>query len=82
MILIVASHYAVHGFNIAELDYPLNRYVVSILSLGGKLGVSCFFLISGYFMVRLNITWHKLVKLIGEVWFYSFGGEKRTDDYA
>ena len=73
MLCIVAHHYAVHGFSGVELDYSINRYVVGVFSLGGKLGVSCFILISGYFMVHSNITLRKLVKLIAEVWFYSVG---------
>lgn len=73
MILIIAHHYAVHGFNLVEWNGSLNQYIVDVLSLGGKLGVSCFILISGYFMVYSKITLHKLVKLIAEVWFYSVG---------
>lgn len=73
MFLIVAHHYAMHGFNIAELNYSFNRYIVGVLSLGGKLGVSCFILISGFFMVNFQITLHKLIKIIAEVWVYSAG---------
>lgn len=73
MVLIIAHHYAVHGFNQVEWNGPLNQIIVGILSLGGKLGVSCFVLISGYFMVYSKITLHKLIKLIAEVWFYSVG---------
>ena len=73
MVLIVAHHYAVHGFRTIEMTYSFNRYVVGILSLGGKLGVACFVLISGYFMVYSRFTLNKLIKLIAETWFYSVG---------
>jgi hypothetical protein len=71
MVLIVMHHYAVHGFSVSELAYSPNRYIVGVFSLGGKLGVSCFVLISGYFMVNSKITAKKLIKLIAETWFYS-----------
>jgi surface polysaccharide O-acyltransferase-like enzyme len=71
MLLIVAQHYSVHGFSTIEMKYSLNRYVVGILSLGGKLGVACFILISGYFMVYSKFTVKKLIKLVAETWFYT-----------
>lgn len=73
MLLIVASHYGLHGFKTIEMTYSLNRYIVGALSLGGKVGVSCFILISGYFIVNSKFTIRKLIKLLGEVWFYSVG---------
>ena len=73
MLLIVAYHYACHGYNLVKFDDLFNQHVEGILLLGGKLGVSCFILISGYFMVRTKITLYKLVKLIAQVWFYSVG---------
>lgn len=73
MILIVAHHYAVHGFTTIEMTYSFNRYIVGFLSLGGKLGVACFVLISGYFMVYSKFTLYKLIKLVAQTWFYSVG---------
>jgi surface polysaccharide O-acyltransferase-like enzyme len=73
MVLIVTHHYAVHGFTVSELPYSLNMYIVEVLSLGGKWGVSCFVLISGYFMVNSKITVRKIIKIIAETWFYSVG---------
>jgi surface polysaccharide O-acyltransferase-like enzyme len=73
MVLIVAHHYSVHGFGTIELTYSFNRYLVGFLSLGGKLGVSCFVLISGYFMVNSKFTLGKLIKLVAETLFYSVG---------
>lgn len=71
MIMIIAHHYVVRGLTTIELEYSFNRYIAGFLSLGGKLGVTVFILISGYFMVDSKFTLSKLLKLIGEVWFYS-----------
>lgn len=71
MVLIVAFHYAGHGFNRDLLDYTYNKYIIDILMIGGKLGVNCFVLISAYFMIESKITLKKLMKLWTEIWFYS-----------
>lgn len=71
MLLIVAHHCSVHGFTSVEWAGSFNKYIVDWLSLGGKLGVNCFVLISGYFMVNSRFTVKKLLKLTGAVWFYS-----------
>lgn len=74
MIIIVAHHYALHGFYLDEIKSVFfNKYVLDFLSLGGKLGVCIFIFISGYFMVNSKFTIKKLWKLIGQVFFYSFG---------
>lgn len=73
MVLIVMHHYAIHGFVQINLSYSLNKYIVDCLSVGGKLGVDCFILISGFFMVNSRFTVKKLFRLLGEVWFYSIG---------
>ncbi len=74
IILIIAHHYAVHGFSQAVyLDTSFNSYILDILSLGGKIGVSCFILLSGYFMINNKFTIKKLWKIVGQVFFYSAG---------
>lgn len=70
IILIIAHHYAIHGFDISSLPYHYNQYIISILGLGGKLGVVCFILISGYYMCESKISIKKILKLIAETWFY------------
>lgn len=70
--LIIAHHYAIHGFQLKEIDvFSYNRIIVNILSLGGKLGVNLFVLISSYFMVDSKFKFKKLIKLFGETWIYS-----------
>lgn len=73
MLLIVAHHFAVHGFAESEITYCLNKYVVDLFASGGKIGVDGFILISGYFMVNSQYNFKKFLKLEGEVWFYSVG---------
>ena len=52
MLLIVAHHFVVHGFELENIEtFSYNKIVVEILSLGGKLGVNLFVLISAYFMI-------------------------------
>jgi len=46
-------------------------YSVQCLSLGGKVGVSIFILITGYFMVNKNFSGRKAIRLYLEVFFYS-----------
>ena len=70
MILIVAHHYSVHGgFILPNMDF--NKAFIQILSLGGKLGVDCFVLITGYFMIESKFHLEKAVKLWAQIWFYS-----------
>ena len=70
MILIVAHHYSVHGgFILPEMNF--NKAFIQVLSLGGKLGVDCFVLITGYFMIESKFRLEKLVKLWAQIWFYS-----------
>lgn len=71
MVLIVATHYVVHGFNINNINYSVNKYILDIIYLLGKSGVECFVLITGYFMINSNFTLKKLVRLLSTVSFYS-----------
>lgn len=71
-IMILAHHYASHGFVDIQLEYSLNKYILDILSLFGKVGVNCFVLISGYFMVFSNIKFNRIIKILCQTWFYSY----------
>ncbi|MGU8573767.1 acyltransferase family protein [Clostridium perfringens] len=74
MLLIVMHHYSVHGgFNLNEQSLSLNKLWVQILSLGGKLGVNCFVLVSGYFLIKSKFKLKKIFIILGEVYFYSIG---------
>lgn len=71
MFMVVVHHYCVHGFALEFLDYDTNKYVLDILSSWGKVGVDGFILLSSYFMVQSRFTARKLLKLWGQVWFYT-----------
>lgn len=71
MVLIVMFHFSVHGS--WPEDGPLASDVaVEMLSFGGKLGVNCFVLITGYFMVRSRLKVQSLLRVVLQTWFYSF----------
>lgn len=75
MILIVMSH-SDDWMGLAETykaTVCLNKFITDWLHIGGQIGVGCFLLISGYFMVDQEITTKKLLYLWGEVWFYTTG---------
>lgn len=75
MILIVMSHCdEIFGLsNLYSSTIGINKIITDWLHIGGQIGVGCFVLISGYFMIEQNITVKKILKLTGQVWFYTIG---------
>lgn len=74
VILIIAHHYSVHGIWIDKTaGLSLNNAIIDFLAIGGKIGVSCFILITGYFNIKTTFSIKKLFKLVFEVLFYSIG---------
>lgn len=74
MILIVAHHFALNiNYDFGQNIF-WNRSIVDILSVGGKIGVNCFVLISGFYMVKSKFKIKKLINLMIEVLFYSLFG--------
>lgn len=74
MIMIIAHHYSVHGgwdASLVEATPPLNILFVQIISLGGKLAVNVFVLISGYYMVNQRFSIAKVITLMVNVSLYS-----------
>ncbi len=47
------------------------KIITDLLHIGGQIGVGCFILISGFFMVEKSITIKKVLRITGEVWFYT-----------
>lgn len=75
MLIIIAHHYVV---NSGLLNYiPSKSYLeykdlfLLVLGWGGKTGINCFVLITGYFMCKSNVTLLKFIKLLSEVIFYN-----------
>jgi surface polysaccharide O-acyltransferase-like enzyme len=71
IILIIAHHYAAHGNWDMDNTLSANKFFIRFLQSGGKVGVNCFVLITGYFMVNSSVTWKKIFKIGVQVWFYS-----------
>lgn len=74
MLMIVAHHYIVNSGVLSEINHDNILSINGIFSLlwgwGGKTGINCFVLITGYFMCKSNITLKKFLKLFLEVEFY------------
>lgn len=71
MVLIVLFHFSVHG-TWPEGGPLASDTAVEMLSFGGKLGVNCFVLITGYFMVHGHLKVQSLLRVMLQTWFYSF----------
>ena len=81
MLMIVAAHFAGHGIRhvlVPELSSAwlsgsfANRLFTSFLIPGGKIGVGIFFVLTGYFMYTAQYKASHLIKLVLQVYFYSF----------
>jgi hypothetical protein len=74
MLCIVAHHYIVNSGVYDEITQANVLEPKSIFALifgwGGKTGIDCFVLITGYFMCKSNITVKKFLKLLLEIEFY------------
>lgn len=75
MLMIVAHHYVVNSGLLECIDAQRSLigqdYFLLLFGWGGKTGINCFVLITGYFMCTSNITRKKFCKLLGEVYFYN-----------
>lgn len=75
MLMIVAHHYVVNSglMNCIDAQSTLRfqDYFLLLFGWGGKTGINCFVLITGYFMCTSEITKNKFLKLLGERYFYA-----------
>ena len=70
ILLIVLHHFYVH------IDWPVGQSIdkdiaIALLGFGGKVGVDCFVLITGYFQSRSRFKIRSLFNIWTEVLFYS-----------
>ena len=79
MLLIIGNHLSTHGImHVLSNDHyrlwmtgsVVNKIFTSFLSVGGKLGVALFFILTGYFLI--NSKKINLKKLFCTTMFYSF----------
>jgi hypothetical protein len=75
MMCIVAHHYIVNSGVKQEITQinvlEANSIFALLIGWGGKTGINCFVLITGYFMCTSNITVKKFLKLFFEIEFYN-----------
>ncbi len=74
MLCIIAHHYVVNSgvmeeFNINAIAEERSLFEL-LFGWGGKTGINCFVLITGYFMCTSSITLKKFLKLFLEIEFY------------
>ena len=73
MLLIVAHHYVVHSglLDVLEQETLSGKSLFYYwFGMWGKTGINCFVLITGYFMCKSSITFHKFIKLLIEIELY------------
>ncbi|WP_291255096.1 acyltransferase [Fusobacterium sp.] len=71
MIMIVAHHFALHGFQFHELELTSNKIILDFLVIGGKIGVNIFILISSYFLIEGKFNLKRIINLILKVKVYA-----------
>lgn len=74
MIGIILFHYSDHGCNDISFGNALSINVAFeyVTRIGGGVGNCIFMLLTGYFMSQSKFRINKLLKIWGEVFFYSF----------
>ena len=71
MFMIVAFHFTSHVQWGGDMP-KLNTYWLELFGSFGRIGVSIFFIISGYFIAtQKKHNWKKIFKILRPTWFYS-----------
>lgn len=73
MLLIVAHHYVVNSGISQFYDFNNitgNMIFLQLFGFAGKIGINCFVFITGYFMIKSQFKFQKLLKLYLEIKFY------------
>ena len=76
MVMIIFHHFAVHGgYTWDTTTNLIPRMWINFISMGGKVGVNVFVLITGYYLItsKESIKLDKVLKLVGQLVFYSVG---------
>ena len=74
IIMIIMHHYAIYSGFEFENTITVNRVVINIWQMFGKLGVCLFIIISGYFYDKSKFKLKKLVRLLLQIFTYSIIG--------
>lgn len=73
MLAIVAHHYVVNSGFTSLYDFNNitgNMIFLQLFGFAGKIGINCFVFITGYFMIKSQFKFQKLLKLYLEIKFY------------
>lgn len=73
MLGIISNHYVVNSGITNLYNYnniTANMIFLQFLGSFGKLGINCFLLLTGYFMVKQNFSLKKFIRLYLEIKFY------------
>lgn len=74
ILMIIGHHFAVHGgcgeFGQVVFADPFNNLFYNLISIGGKIGVSLFFMITAYFMFDKKVSWKSVLKNLLLTAFY------------
>lgn len=72
MIMIILAHYAGHGGLIDNAGTVSGHLLGLFMKTGGKLGVTCFVLISTYFLCEQRFKLEALIKTVLQTMLYAF----------
>lgn len=73
IILIIVHHVCIHGHWTSDYSvYSPESFFLNCLSVGGKIGVDCFIIISGYYLIKTDRSnYLKIIRLWISMLFYS-----------
>jgi len=66
----IILYHSVWHSGVGYLGLNFNKILVDFLDMFGQLGVNCFMLISGYFLLESNFKWIKVIRISLEASFY------------
>lgn len=72
MLLIVLHHAFFWGDVEAPAEGGLDSVLYGMGMFAGQIGVIAFFMITGYYMVTQKFTVRKLIRMLLEIWFFSW----------
>lgn len=71
MLMIAAYHYSIYSFYAEDLYSSCGKYFIDLIGNYGKTGVNLFVMISGYYLAKQEFSVKRLLKIAGQLWFYS-----------
>ncbi|MBP1043661.1 acyltransferase family protein [Vagococcus sp. BWB3-3] len=71
MLMIVFHHYSAHSGWIYPAEFSKREFFIRSIGIFGKVGVTLFLLITGYFLGKANFRPSKLFNLWAHIFFYS-----------